>query len=1116
MKYLSPYIMAIILIANCCTNAYSQSSSTGNIGIPNRPVATSPLDYLGWDGTVGYPLQIRTNNVSHPYPINFYTDSIFRMTIFEDSTNASAFNAGYVGLNIDTPQSRLHQHTPGPATFYAPNSNYHQFTNSNTGDTASNMGLQVGIRYDYGEWCHYDLNGPQPPFSIAEMRQWMCAPIDFYVNNCDTGTAGGMKQRMHITYGHGWNGSSDAPNVTKVNINYGNVFNPIGTCYSGAPANPVAILNLGDNVYIGGDRAWMDVGTFGAYRTDDFYVGLKAEGVQDSADAVLAWGDDDYSFVGQQKYLRFIFVGNTSLSSSGQSSKFDGLEVTRITPDAHFGIGNFSRHGGSATDPARMLEVYDPSLVNPTSAYALPPAPQLRLTYLPDSINRPGIWTDFQTTNHGDLYIHPDSVNKNRRVGINTSTPGNTLEINSDSTYKNPGWAGLRFHDLTSDSSVAGNPNGKVLTVNTNGDVILVRDSVGTGSGGINYHTCSSPDSLPSNVTMQLNNGGSYYNIYYKGQDKKVNSNPVLTYTNSAAINTAIGVGYSCGDSLPAKFSVEQHVPDSVIRVGTIACYVQNADSSVGSITKRALYGINNGVLTNGGSTAGKNIGGDFEALNCDGGDIAVRGRAGRNATTPGDSAVGGQFETYNSNNAEGVVTTVNGTVKNNAIGDSINISATVTNYDAKGMVIEMPGGVTNGSAVGEKINMTGIVKQKVTGEIINVAGSATGSAGIIITSTSATSSIGANNGIIINANDSNPTWNAGLVSIASKSTYRNIGVQGWATVGNSLPVLGTTTNIGVWGIADYNTSCTSNNIAVFGDIGPTCTTCSDSPCAMPPAPGNWSGFFNGSVYAAAGYFASDSTLKDSITTITDALSALSQLSLKKYIFRRGQYASLQLPSGFHYGLLSQQVQKVHGLENLVKPALLPARYDAAGNQTYAPVGFLTLNYPELIGLCIGAVNQLSAHQQLMDSIHTVDSLTINSLNNRMTNLESIVANCCHAGGRTIDTTGSNNNNTPQGDQQNTTVKSINVNLDNANSDLLISDAFPNPFSGHTTISFTVPDGQQATIMFFDELGRVIKQLSVSGTGQLNIDGSNLKNSIYGYSIQSGDKMITKKMVKQD
>jgi trimeric autotransporter adhesin len=64
------------------------------------------------------------------------------------------------------------------------------------------------------------------------------------------------------------------------------------------------------------------------------------------------------------------------------------------------------------------------------------------------------------------------------RVGINTKEPGSTLSIDS----KAPNTSGLEFKQLNANSP-AGRPNQKVLSLDDKGRVILVRDSIGLGSG---------------------------------------------------------------------------------------------------------------------------------------------------------------------------------------------------------------------------------------------------------------------------------------------------------------------------------------------------------------------------------------------------------------------------------------------------------------------------------------------------------------------------------------------------------------------------------------------------------------------------------------------------------
>jgi hypothetical protein len=89
--------------------------------------------------------------------------------------------------------------------------------------------------------------------------------------------------------------------------------------------------------------------------------------------------------------------------------------------------------------------------------------------------------TPFRIFTNGAERIHVNggSGNTSGNVGIGTTAPGNRLEINTNSATPAaglPGFSGLRFKDLNS-SHAAANGNGKVLSVNASGDVILVNDN---------------------------------------------------------------------------------------------------------------------------------------------------------------------------------------------------------------------------------------------------------------------------------------------------------------------------------------------------------------------------------------------------------------------------------------------------------------------------------------------------------------------------------------------------------------------------------------------------------------------------------------------------------------
>lgn len=164
-------------------------------------------------------------------------------------------------------------------------------------------------------------------------------------------------------------------------------------------------------------------------------------------------------------------------NASGPNGRYifnqQGLEYGRIGLNHHWRIGT-----PGTLDAQRRLEIFDNGNV-----------PQLRLSYNPTST----VFTDFYTTGLGDLAILPVSGTNARRVGINVTAPGNSLEINStlagpgtlNGTGTATGASGLRFTDLNAASTFQPNPGTGVLSVDANGDVIYV-PSTGTLTGANN------------------------------------------------------------------------------------------------------------------------------------------------------------------------------------------------------------------------------------------------------------------------------------------------------------------------------------------------------------------------------------------------------------------------------------------------------------------------------------------------------------------------------------------------------------------------------------------------------------------------------------------------------
>lgn len=382
--------------------------------------------------------------------------------------NSLGNTGGFLGAgnNFLNPQSNIHIHE---FSGFEGQNEYLQFTNDATTVTPT-RGFKVGITMQ-----EINLGATNPIVPLAQIIQQEEAPLRFY-SRSGTDISG----RMTISSGTGYNNST---NQTRIGIN-SNGNGPID--------KPVALLHLGLPLPSGGAgfRSWMDLGTFIYGGTDNVYLGLKPEGTllsgentSDRMDAVLNWGDNVTNsgdlFPNGPDNLRFIFTSPIAgtLNDPYNSGGTNGLEVARMTPQGHMGIGAVFTN---LVMPKRRMDIHH------DGSGAQGGVPQLRLT---NTLNRDitlGAFTDFQATANGDLLIMPMRMADHRFVGIGingTATPPqNTLEISSSAASPTP--SGLRFRNLTSSSGfINNNPTNTVLSVNANGDVILVRDQVGTGGG---------------------------------------------------------------------------------------------------------------------------------------------------------------------------------------------------------------------------------------------------------------------------------------------------------------------------------------------------------------------------------------------------------------------------------------------------------------------------------------------------------------------------------------------------------------------------------------------------------------------------------------------------------
>ncbi len=302
-------------------------------------------------------------------------------------------------------------------------------------------------------------------------------------------------------------------------------------------------------------------------------------------------------------------------------------------------------------------------------------------------------------------------------------------------------------------------------------------------------------------------------------------------------------------------------------------------------------------------------------------------------------------------------------------------------------------------------------------------------------------------------------------------------GVYGYET-GSGEGVDGYAYGTNGWGVYGYS----DQSIGVYGNTGNT---------------SSYAGYFQGNVYTTGTYTSSDATLKQNITDLPTGMSIINQLHPKTYNFRQdGNYKTMNLPQGQHYGLIAQDVEKV--LPNLVKdsksylmksvekkapdptstlknpkPDITQTMMEKSGES----ISFKALNYTELIPIIIKGMQE---QQQ-----------TISSLNSIVAQQQQQINQLLALNAASLKTTGTGTAS-------------------------LIQNA-PNPFNNATTISYTLPQKYTtAQIIITNNSGNTLKTINVTGNGNgtVNVDASTLAAGAYSYSLLVDGKLIsTKQMV---
>lgn len=777
------------------------------------------------------------------------------------------------------------------------------------------------------------------------------------------------------------------------------------------------------------------------------YTGLKVEPhpFNDNYDAVISWGDNTagQSCCGPDN-LRFIFTATLN-SNSNPESLADGSEIARMTPEGFVGIGNFTlpgAGGGSGIQPLRRLEVYDQRFNGNTPASA----PQLRLTYTPNQNVNLGINTDFQVTENGDLFINPRNNGINRFSGINTSTPGNTLEINSTSGVS-PQLAGLRFTNLTNNISPIVNPSAQrgVLSVDQNGDVIWVIDQV--SSGGTITNTCATTWFLPK--TDNSNTGNLICSQVYDN-------------------NRTVSIGHYLDQDLFYKFEVTGESVFSLSPNLNLARYklyntryyplIVKSSGDQNAISGLAIFSSANNPQ-------------DQDALN-----IYSDGNSGNmlHYESIGNNSV--FRDRKHDTSFLGFIpstppTVIKSDFEQNPVAPSV--APLYAEAQFRQGIVKSSGIHGSNRTDDALVNLSGWWMNGVFGESSfrrtrpNVDNN-----GAYFLANGASRF---NRGLIAVANEaSNATWNYGVDIWTSNAAYgREPSVSGTVNINRGV-------NSRVWFL-----NASAENMGGFFEANGGGKNYGVYARVFGLYPNDVAGFFNGPVFTSQlQYYSSDSTIKTNIVMLSDTFDILTNLNVYSYQFDSSAAPSLNLPSGTHFGLISQEVETI--LPQFVRTFTQPAEFDSSGNIIIPSKDIKGISYESFIGPLIHGHQQQS---RLLDSLFT-----------RIDSLQQQINSCCNLRlpDNNPDATGS-------------------IELKNIKS-LQLFTADPNPFSESTIIRWSITDDfTKAVIYFYDDRGQQINQYRITekGNGELQIFSSKLSSGVYTYTLVVDGKIVeSRKMVK--
>ncbi len=569
------------------------------------------------------------------------------------------------------------------------------------------------------------------------------------------------------------------------------------------------------------------------------------------------------------------------------------------------------------------------------------------------------------SANAGRMGIGGDAGNNPYSVG---NDPSNTLEINAPGVYTpgTVGASGLRFTNLRAASTPQINPpTNNVLSVDANGDVILIQGGSPTANNGVSVAGGAVQLGVPCTIAGFPNIGG----ITASGltADRVVpNRNQNLWFASLDTETGGVGVG---GNPI----------------TGVPFCNTGNT-FEVSANSKNPQYGSTNASgmrftkLTASSPAIANGVNGvnSTKVLTVDGdGDVVLT-----NAT--GGAALGNVCGTTQNPLPNNWEIPLNG---HNFIFSGSNLAAdrvgigTLPNAcapQAKLHVENVTGfggpriagafrntGVDNNTvgyvAVAGVSNITGTSLLGNTGGSFSASGSPNSNIGVSATGTGGANAFG------ISATGINgTTWSvAGKFDITNSTSPQNYGINS--------NVYGTNPSSTNYGALFYNYSAGSVNYGVEGIAFNGSANNYGIYGSANVGPNDWAGYFNGNVFIngtgtspSPNLVFSDKNLKKNITTVTKPLDLILKLRPVTYNMDNSYAKQLNVDNDKTYGLIAQEVSAV--IPELVKDVVVPAQYDSLGTVLTPSVAVKGMNYTGLIPIAISAIQEINSRQNVMQA----------------------------------------------------------------------------------------------------------------------------------------------------